>query len=61
MISLYFFYINAWNDTQLVLPFSNAFVKNAKSVPKVAGAKFYNHKHNKIQNFNEYTQAEPIL
>ena len=29
--------------------------------PKVAAVKFYNHKDNKIQNSNEYTQAKPIL
>ena len=43
--------------------FPDAFVDNdnKKFGPKVAAAKFYNHKDNKIQNLNEYTQAKPIL
>ena len=43
--------------------FPEAFVNNdnKKLGPKVAAAKFYNHKHSKIQNLNEYTQAELIL
>ena len=44
--------------------FPNAHVNNNnnnKFWPNVAGSKFYNHKHNEMQNLNEYTQAEPIL
>ena len=43
--------------------FPDTFVinENKKIGPKAASAKFYNHKHNKIQNLNEYTQAKPIL
>ena len=37
--------------------FPDSFVKNDnnKFGPKVVAAKFYNHKHNKIENLNEYT------
>ena len=43
--------------------FPDAFADNynKKCGPKVAAAKFYNHKDNKIQNLNEYTQAKPTL
>ena len=43
--------------------FPDAFVNydSKKLGPKAATAKFYNHKHNEIQNLNEYTEAKPIL
>ena len=43
--------------------FPDAYVnnENKKIGPKAASAKFYNHKHIKIQNLNEYTEAKPIL
>jgi len=43
--------------------FPDAFVnnENKKCWPKVAAAKFYNHKYDQIQNLDEYTQAKPIL